>query len=178
VNAEVVGAIVERTRQRRITGEKAVYSSSSRERDRARLGRRESEHSYRRSSRESDRDYRESSGSRHGRRQHEEHVQQRSGSSDRDRSERWSDFSPRQSPSGRSAWDNGRWEWDDTPRRDQAATPGRERSYAPPSPAPSGRFIPPSPAESRLPSPWEGSDSPYIPGTITSSLLHYLLINK
>lgn len=175
VNAEVVGAIVERTRQRRITGvsfvcvcfsvslsslyhylclscrchavhnkaaskfffcvekklqvgvwlirysqlvhheasmhfwrrsfvlvcqEKAVYSSSSRERDRARLGRRESEHSYRRSSHESDRDYRESSGSRHGRRQHEEHVQQRTGSSDRDRSERWSDFSPRQSPSG------------------------------------------------------------------------------
>ena len=56
------------------------------------------------------------------------------------------------------SWDSGPWEWDDTPQRQQP-TPGREQSYPPPSP--SGRFIPPSPAESRLPSPWEGGDTPY-----------------
>jgi len=66
---------------------------------------------------------------------------------------------------------NGPWQWDDTPRR-PGSTPRRDRSY--PSPSPAGHFIPASPAESRLPSPWEGGDSPY-QGTILKLLRSALL---
>ncbi|KAJ7570096.1 hypothetical protein O6H91_01G106800 [Diphasiastrum complanatum] len=62
---------------------------------------------------------------------------------------------------GRSDWDNGRWEWDDTPRRE--TTPRSESARPPFSP-----YIPASPAESRLASPWEGVNTPYSSGASLS----------
>ncbi|KAI3875585.1 hypothetical protein MKW92_046251 [Papaver armeniacum] len=55
---------------------------------------------------------------------------------------------------GRSDWDDGRWEWEDTPRRDNHSTPSRSHR---PSPAP--MLVDFSP-DGRLVSPWLGC-TPY-----------------
>lgn len=60
-----------------------------------------------------------------------------------------------QRSSAKSGWDDGTWEWDDTPKRER--TPVHERSR----PSPSQFYMPPSPAESQIVSPWEGGDSTY-----------------
>eukprot|EP00250_Pteridium_aquilinum_P021702 c25200_g2_i1 orf=163-3891(+) len=71
--------------------------------------------------------------------------------------------------SGKSDWDDGRWEWEDTPSRvrtpahdtpSRGRTPLHEKSFRSP-------YIPPSPTESRLVSPWEGDGTPY--GTASPS---------
>ncbi|KAI5058388.1 hypothetical protein GOP47_0026558 [Adiantum capillus-veneris] len=81
--------------------------------------------------------------------------------------------------SANSGWDDGRWEWEDTPsRRSYEDTPSRVRTPAYDTPS-RGRtplheksfrspYIPPSPCESRLVSPWEGGgNTPY--GTASPS---------
>ncbi|MCO5579412.1 hypothetical protein L7F22_033267 [Adiantum nelumboides] len=90
--------------------------------------------------------------------------------------------------SAKSGWDDGRWEWEDTPskrpyedtpgRRSYGDTPSRIRTPAYDTPS-RGRtpfheksfrspYIPPSPCESRLVSPWEGGGgTPY--GTASPS---------
>uniref|UniRef100_A0A0C9RLQ8 RNA helicase n=1 Tax=Wollemia nobilis TaxID=56998 RepID=A0A0C9RLQ8_9CONI len=72
-----------------------------------------------------------------------------------------SEYSPRKS-SGKSDWDDGRWEWDDTPRRD--TTPSHGKSYLP---APSPMLVGASP-DSRLVSPWLGGDTPRSLGSAQS----------
>jgi hypothetical protein len=48
---------------------------------------------------------------------------------------------------GRSDWDHGRWEWEDTPRRDGVSSSRRHQ------PSPSPMFVGASP-DARLVSPW------------------------
>lgn len=54
---------------------------------------------------------------------------------------------------GRSDWDNGRWEWEDTPRRDSVSSSRRHQ------PSPSPMFVGASP-DARLVSPWLGGHTP------------------
>ncbi|XP_061367287.1 pre-mRNA-splicing factor ATP-dependent RNA helicase DEAH7 [Gastrolobium bilobum] len=61
---------------------------------------------------------------------------------------------------GRSDWDDGRWEWEDTPRRDSASNSRRHQ------PSPSPMFVGASP-DARLVSPWLGGRTPH--SSITSS---------
>ncbi|KAF3788484.1 Pre-mRNA-splicing factor ATP-dependent RNA helicase [Nymphaea thermarum] len=56
--------------------------------------------------------------------------------------------------SAKSDWDDGRWEWEDTPRRDKSITP-RHHLHSP-----SPMFAGASP-DARLVSPWVGSNTPY-----------------
>ncbi|CAH9108210.1 unnamed protein product [Cuscuta epithymum] len=56
---------------------------------------------------------------------------------------------------GRSSWDDGKCEWDDTPRRDSSSYSSRRRH----DPSPSPMFIGASP-DARLVSPWLGSHTP------------------
>ncbi|MED6205991.1 hypothetical protein PIB30_022881 [Stylosanthes scabra] len=55
---------------------------------------------------------------------------------------------------GRSDWDDGKWEWEDTPRRDS----GPSSRHHQPSPSP--MFLGASP-DVRLVSPWSGGNTPY-----------------
>ncbi|KAL6969289.1 RNA helicase [Sarracenia purpurea var. burkii] len=55
---------------------------------------------------------------------------------------------------GRSDWDDGRWEWEDTPRRDSYSNTSRHHQ-----PSPSPMFIGASP-DARLVSPWLGGHTP------------------
>ncbi|KAI4331886.1 hypothetical protein L6164_016837 [Bauhinia variegata] len=55
---------------------------------------------------------------------------------------------------GRSDWDDGQWEWEDTPRRD--SRPSSSRRY---QPSPSPMFLGASP-DARLVSPWLGGNTP------------------
>lgn len=55
---------------------------------------------------------------------------------------------------GRSDWDDGRWEWEDTPRRDSHSHTSRRHQ-----PSPSPMFIGTSP-DARLVSPWLGGHTP------------------
>ncbi|KAL3533450.1 hypothetical protein ACH5RR_006971, partial [Cinchona calisaya] len=55
---------------------------------------------------------------------------------------------------GRSDWDDSRWEWEDTPRRDNL--PSRSRRH---QPSPSPMFFGASP-DARLVSPWLGGQTP------------------
>lgn len=73
-----------------------------------------------------------------------------------------SEYSPRRA-AGRSDWDDGRWEWDDTPRR--IATPGHDNRshFSMPSPM----LVGASP-DTRLVSPWLGGDTPYAAGSAQS----------
>ncbi|KAI3919309.1 hypothetical protein MKW98_030445 [Papaver atlanticum] len=70
------------------------------------------------------------------------------------------EYSSRRTP-GRSDWDDGRWEWEDTPRRDGHSTPSRSHR---PSPAP---MLVGSSPDARLVSPWLG-DTPYSAGSAVS----------
>ncbi|XP_052187486.1 pre-mRNA-splicing factor ATP-dependent RNA helicase DEAH7 isoform X2 [Diospyros lotus] len=55
---------------------------------------------------------------------------------------------------GRTDWDDGRWEWDDTPRRDNYSNSSRRHQ-----PSPSPMFLGASP-DARLVSPWLGGQTP------------------
>ncbi|KVH97857.1 DNA/RNA helicase, DEAD/DEAH box type, N-terminal [Cynara cardunculus var. scolymus] len=61
--------------------------------------------------------------------------------------------SSRRTP-GRSDWDDGRWEWEDTPRRDSRSSSSRHHQ-----PSPSPMLLGASP-DARLVSPWLGSNTP------------------
>lgn len=61
--------------------------------------------------------------------------------------------SSRRTP-GRSDWDDGRWEWEETPRRD-----GRSNSSRHHQPSPSPMYVGASP-DARLVSPWLGGNTP------------------
>ncbi|KAM3205935.1 pre-mRNA-splicing factor ATP-dependent RNA helicase DEAH7 [Capsicum annuum] len=60
---------------------------------------------------------------------------------------------------GRSEWDDGRWEWQDTPRRDSRSGSSSKRY----EPSPSPKFLGASP-DSRLVSPWLGDHTPHSSG--------------
>ncbi|KAK9090147.1 hypothetical protein Sjap_023324 [Stephania japonica] len=66
---------------------------------------------------------------------------------------------------GRSDWDDGRWDWADTPRRDNYSTPGRDHR-----PSPSPMLIGASP-DARLVSPWLGGRTPHSRG------IKFILVN-
>ncbi|KAI4304917.1 hypothetical protein MLD38_040374 [Melastoma candidum] len=74
------------------------------------------------------------------------------------RSKRGRDDDDRWTP-GRSEWDDGRWEWQDTPRRDSYSSSRRR-----PQPSPSPMFVGASP-DARLVSPWLGGYTPNSNGT-------------
>ncbi|OVA17529.1 Helicase [Macleaya cordata] len=63
------------------------------------------------------------------------------------------EYSSRRTP-GRSDWDDGRWEWEDTPRRDSHSTTSRNHR-----PSPSPMLVGSSP-DARLVSPWLGGQTP------------------
>lgn len=58
---------------------------------------------------------------------------------------------------GRSDWDDGRWEWADTPRQDSHSDSGRYQ------PSPSPMLVGASP-DARLVSPWLGGHTPHSTG--------------
>ncbi|OMP09768.1 hypothetical protein COLO4_05147 [Corchorus olitorius] len=62
-------------------------------------------------------------------------------------------YESRRTP-GRSDWDDGRWEWEDTPRRDSSSGSSRRHQ-----PSPSPMFLGASP-DARLVSPWTGDRTP------------------
>lgn len=55
---------------------------------------------------------------------------------------------------GRSKWDDGRWQWQDTPRQDGYSSSRRQHQ-----PSPSPMFVGASP-DARLVSPWTGGHTP------------------
>lgn len=59
---------------------------------------------------------------------------------------------------GRSDWDDGRWEWEDTPRRDSHSHTSRHHQ-----PSPSPMLVGASP-DVRLVSPWLGGQTPLSAG--------------
>lgn len=67
---------------------------------------------------------------------------------------------------GRSEWDDGRWEWEDTPRRD-----GRSNSSRHHQPSRSPMYVGASP-DARLVSPWLGGNTPNSTGSSASPWDH------
>ncbi|CAK7326056.1 unnamed protein product [Dovyalis caffra] len=67
---------------------------------------------------------------------------------------------------GRSDWDDGRWEWEESPRRDSYSTTGRRHQ-----PSPSPMFVGASP-DARLVSPWMGGQTPRTSGSAASPWDH------
>uniref|UniRef100_A0A7N0VIE2 RNA helicase n=2 Tax=Kalanchoe fedtschenkoi TaxID=63787 RepID=A0A7N0VIE2_KALFE len=107
------------------------------------------------------------SGSKSGRQRHENdrygretHGRQHQDYGEDYRRKRSKNESPRRTP-GRSDWDDGRWEWEDTPRREGFS--GGSRRY---QPSPSPLLVGASP-DARLVSPWLGDNTPHN-GRITS----------
>ncbi|XP_027339905.1 pre-mRNA-splicing factor ATP-dependent RNA helicase DEAH7 [Abrus precatorius] len=66
---------------------------------------------------------------------------------------------------GRSDWDDGRWEWEDTPRRDSVSSSRHHQ------PSPSPMFVGASP-DARLVSPWLGGHTPHSSFTSSSPWDH------
>ncbi|KAL5999460.1 hypothetical protein ACLOJK_037745 [Asimina triloba] len=66
----------------------------------------------------------------------------------------------------RSDWDDGRWEWEDTPRRDNRSMSGKHHQ-----PSPSPMFVGASP-DARLVSPWLGGHTPHSAGAQSSPWDH------
>ncbi|KAK6930841.1 DEAD-box helicase, OB fold [Dillenia turbinata] len=62
---------------------------------------------------------------------------------------------------GRSEWDDGRWEWEDTPRRDSHPSSSRRHQ-----PSPSPMYVGSSP-DARLVSPWFGGNTPHSSGPVS-----------
>ncbi|KAK9267827.1 hypothetical protein L1049_010263 [Liquidambar formosana] len=73
--------------------------------------------------------------------------------------------SPRRTPR-RSDWDDGRWDWEDTPRRD-----GHSNSHRSHQPSPSPMLVGASP-DARLVSPWLGGHTPHSAGATASPWDH------
>lgn len=67
---------------------------------------------------------------------------------------------------GRSDWDDGRREWEETPHRD-----GHSRTNRHHHPSPSPMLVGASP-DARLVSPWLGGQTPHSTGTF--NLFHYI----
>eukprot|EP00257_Ricinus_communis_P008936 XP_002527133.2 pre-mRNA-splicing factor ATP-dependent RNA helicase DEAH7 isoform X1 [Ricinus communis] len=67
---------------------------------------------------------------------------------------------------GRSDWDDGRWEWEETPRRDSRSNSSRHNQ-----PSPSPMFVGASP-DARLVSPWLGGHTPSSTGSAASPWDH------
>lgn len=61
---------------------------------------------------------------------------------------------------GRSDWDDGRWEWEETPRRDSVSYSSKRHQ-----PSPSPMFVGASP-DARLVSPWLGGHTPHSSGKL------------
>lgn len=153
---EIRTPVSERGRDHRYSVDSASYrsSSSSRSRD---------------VQTPSDRSDRE--GHRHSRDSEGRSYRDSEGRSYRDYEGRSYRSEPRPSrSSAKSDWDDGRWEWEDSPNRvrtpahdtpSRGRTPLHEKLFRSP-------YIPPSPSESRLVSPWEGGGgTPY--GTASPS---------
>lgn len=68
--------------------------------------------------------------------------------------------------SGRSDWDDGKWEWEDTPRRDGYSSSSRRHQ-----PSPSPMLVGASP-DARLLSPWLGGHTPHSSGFNASAWDH------
>eukprot|EP00850_Spirogloea_muscicola_P022812 SM000313S11962 [mRNA] locus=s313:62207:71334:+ [translate_table: standard] len=155
VDSDAAAAIVERKQRSREAA--ALYASSGRD-----AGRRDDDH--RRRGRDHwdprhdrDRYNRQGIGPR---REGPNYTSRSSRERDSREREQGGNMDAREAGGPRSMSGRGSWEWEDTPRRESTwdYTPRR----ATPSPAP--LFIPPSPMSSRLPSPWEGGNTPYRDG--------------
>lgn len=64
---------------------------------------------------------------------------------------------------GRSNWDDGRWEWEDTPRREDRDGHSVSRRHQHPSPSP--MLLGASP-DARLVSPWLDGNTPRTAGSV------------
>ena len=72
----------------------------------------------------------------------------------------------------RSDWDSGRWEWEDTPRREyRDDRPGSQRHYPTRSP-----MLAAASPDARLVSPWLGGNTPRSAGK-DSSALSFVIFN-
>jgi len=69
---------------------------------------------------------------------------------------------------GRSDWDDGRWEWNETPRRDSVSSSRRHQ------PSPSPMFLGASP-DARLVSPWLGGNTPHSSCMLFFKILMFLI---
>jgi hypothetical protein len=70
----------------------------------------------------------------------------------------------------RSDWDSGRWEWEDTPRRDyRDDRPGSQRYHPTRSP-----MLAAASPDARLVSPWLGGNTPRSTGTARSCVIFTL----
>ncbi|GAB4840590.1 hypothetical protein Ancab_021362 [Ancistrocladus abbreviatus] len=95
----------------------------------------------------------------HGRwREHSRHEKDYAGDYGRKRS-RYEGY--RRTP-GRSDWDDGRWEWEDTPRRDTHSSSSKHNHHSP-----SPMLVGASP-DARLVSPWLGAQTPRSTGPLAS----------
>ncbi|KAL5721851.1 RNA helicase [Ranunculus cassubicifolius] len=97
----------------------------------------------------------------HGREGYSRYASERSYNGEYDRRRSRHEHSSRRTP-GRSDWDNGRWEWEDTPRRDSPSTSSRHHR-----PSPSPMLVGASP-DARLVSPWLGGHTPHSTGHAAS----------
>ncbi|WVZ01502.1 hypothetical protein V8G54_027571 [Vigna mungo] len=105
---------------------------------------------------------RDDSRSSSGRVRHQNYYERKRGSySERDSHSRYdhdhgskrSRYEDSRRTPGRSDWDDGRWEWNETPRRDNVSSSRRHQ------PSPSPMFLGASP-DARLVSPWLGGNTP------------------
>ncbi|XP_047153751.1 pre-mRNA-splicing factor ATP-dependent RNA helicase DEAH7 [Vigna umbellata] len=106
---------------------------------------------------------RDDSRSGSGRVRHQNYYERKAGSYserdshsryDRDHGRKRSRYEDSRRTSGRSDWDDGRWEWNETPRRDNVSSSRRHQ------PSPSPMFLGASP-DARLVSPWLGGNTPH-----------------
>ncbi|XP_010248953.1 PREDICTED: pre-mRNA-splicing factor ATP-dependent RNA helicase DEAH7 [Nelumbo nucifera] len=101
----------------------------------------------------------------HGREKHSRYAYDQKYGGEHERKRSKYEYSSRRTP-GRSAWDDGRWEWEDTPRRDSHTASDR---YHQPSPSP--MLVGASP-DVRLVSPWLGGHTPRSAGHSSSPWDH------
>ncbi|KOM44351.1 hypothetical protein LR48_Vigan05g195600, partial [Vigna angularis] len=106
---------------------------------------------------------RDDSRSGSGRVRHQNYYERKAGSYserdshsryDRDHGRKRSRYEDSRRTPGRSDWDDGRWEWNETPRRDNVSSSRRHQ------PSPSPMFLGASP-DARLVSPWLGGNTPH-----------------
>ncbi|XP_014497739.1 pre-mRNA-splicing factor ATP-dependent RNA helicase DEAH7 [Vigna radiata var. radiata] len=106
---------------------------------------------------------RDDSRSDSGRVRHQNYYERKGGSYserdshsryDRDHGRKRSRHEDSRRTPGRSDWDDGRWEWNETPRRDNVSSSRRHQ------PSPSPMFLGASP-DARLVSPWLGGNTPH-----------------
>ncbi|XP_077216687.1 RNA helicase family protein isoform X2 [Tasmannia lanceolata] len=101
----------------------------------------------------------------HGREEHERYEYEHKHRGEYGRKRSRYEHTPRRTPV-RSDWDDGRWEWEDTPRRESHSMGGRHHQ---PSPFP--MLVGTSP-DARLVSPWLGGHTPHSSGPTASPWDH------